>query len=64
MEFAAAYFLLAVGIGVVLSWLSIYSEVWGYRQYDHPRQQIWLLAASLVENLASASGRRSSSGAR
>lgn len=51
VEFAAAYFLLAVGIGVVLSWLSIYSEVWGYRRYDRPRQQVSLLAASVVENL-------------
>ncbi|MFB6143413.1 MAG: glycosyltransferase [Halorientalis sp.] len=44
------YFMLTVGVGLVLSWLSVFGEVWSFRRYDRPRQVLALLAWSVVEN--------------
>jgi cellulose synthase/poly-beta-1,6-N-acetylglucosamine synthase-like glycosyltransferase len=48
--FAAAYFAITVGVGLVLSFFGVYSEVWSYRRYDRPRQVCSLLWLGVVEN--------------
>jgi len=50
LEFFAAFMLVIVGIGTLLSWYGVASEVWSYRRYDRPRQVLALLAAGVVEN--------------
>lgn len=48
-RFAAVYFL--VTTGVVLSWFSIYSDVWSFRHHGGLRQVLALPLAGIVENL-------------
>ncbi|WP_254545510.1 glycosyltransferase family 2 protein [Halomarina pelagica] len=49
-SFTATYLLVTIGLGLVLSWLGVYSEVWSFRRYDEPRQVLSLLAAGVLEN--------------
>jgi len=45
-----AYFAVTAGVGLVLSWFGVYSEVWSHRRYDRPRQVLSLLWMGVVEN--------------
>jgi len=48
--FVLLYFGLTTGVGVLLSWFGVLSEVWSFRRYDRPRQVLRLLGAGIVEN--------------
>ena len=41
----------AVGLGTLMSWLSAFSEVYGFRQYVHPRDILGILFYGVVENV-------------
>ena len=49
----SSFFLLfvAVGLGTLMSWLSAFSEVYGFRQYVHPRDVVGILFYGVVENV-------------
>ena len=51
VKFLLVYFFLTVSIGTFLSWFGIFSEVWGFRRYEDPRQIVRLLGAGVLENL-------------
>jgi len=42
---------IAIGLGTILSWLGVLSDVATYRRYDHPRDVVALLAYGVLENL-------------
>ncbi|WP_134671570.1 glycosyltransferase family 2 protein [Halorussus marinus] len=49
-SFMLLYFGLTVGVGVLLSWFGILSEVWSFRRYDRPMQVLRLLGHGVLEN--------------
>jgi len=51
IEFFLAFFLLTSGVGVFLSWFSIFSEVWSFNRYDSPWQILRLLWYGALENV-------------
>lgn len=48
--FVLMYFVLAIGIGTILSWFGVMSEVWSFRRYDRPREVVRLLGNGVLEN--------------
>lgn len=51
IEFFLLYFALTTGIGVLLSWFSIFTVVGRFNRYERPRQVLVLLFDGVLENL-------------
>lgn len=51
VRFFLLYLFLTVGVGILLSWISVFSEVWGYRRYDSPFDVLQLMGAAVLENV-------------
>ncbi|MFB6284693.1 MAG: glycosyltransferase [Halobacteria archaeon] len=49
-EFLVVYFLFLSGLGVLLSWLSLFSESLIYRKYKEPRMLVKLFIYGVIEN--------------
>ena len=44
------YFAITIGLGVFLSWFSVFSEAWRFRRYDDPRQIARFPGDGVIEN--------------
>ncbi|MGM0717264.1 MAG: glycosyltransferase family 2 protein [Halobacteriota archaeon] len=51
VEFFLLFFLVTSGVGILLSWFGVYSEVWTYNRYERPRQIVGLLLSAVAENV-------------
>ncbi|MFC5973383.1 glycosyltransferase family 2 protein [Halomarina salina] len=49
--FAVTYFGLIVCVGLILSWLGVYREVWGHQRYETPDKVLSLFGSGIVENV-------------
>lgn len=50
MPFFVLFFVVAIGLGVLMSWLGVLSEVVGFRRYKRPRDIASLLGYGILEN--------------
>lgn len=50
VEFFLTFLLVIIGMGIFLSWFGIFTEVWGFRRYDHPYQILVLMGYAVAEN--------------
>lgn len=51
IPFFLVFVAVAVGLGTLMSWLSAFSEVYGFRRYVHPRDVVGILFYGVVENV-------------
>jgi cellulose synthase/poly-beta-1,6-N-acetylglucosamine synthase-like glycosyltransferase len=51
VPFFALFLAVAVGLGTFMSWLGIFTEVYGFRRYDRPRDIAALLGYGFMENV-------------
>lgn len=51
VPFFMLFLAVAVGLGTLMSWLSIFNEVYGFRRYDRPRDIATFLFYGLAENV-------------
>lgn len=51
MPFFVLFVAVAVGLGTLMSWLSAFSEVYGFRRYTRPRDIAGILVYGVVENV-------------
>lgn len=50
VEFFVVFFLVTTGVGILLSWFGVFSEVWAFRRYRSTRDIARLLAYGVLEN--------------
>lgn len=51
VPFFVLFVAVAVGLGTLMSWLSAFNEVYGFRRYTHPRDIARILLHGIVENV-------------
>jgi cellulose synthase/poly-beta-1,6-N-acetylglucosamine synthase-like glycosyltransferase len=51
VSFFVLFVAVAVGLGTLMSWLSAFSEVYGFRRYERPRDVAEILVYGIVENV-------------
>lgn len=51
LPFFVLFLAVAIGLGTFMSWLGIFTEAYGFRRYDNPRDIAALLGYGLLENV-------------